>query len=357
MRNVTHTLINLIKENTDISVAASRYFMKFISKCLTSSSIIFDKFLTLVINTLVPIGKLNTTLSEECLKILNYLIVDNSDVLYNTIGKLDPFPNHENFRHINDVWSKIKYGNDRFNLQQEITHFLNAGELMESHFRYEGLKKLKILLSENKSELVELYVKLQDSRGFSNDCVKSILHQLIYMLVKLTNSDDKSISTEAARCLGELGPADLTTMVLRPEKNVNEHLKKPLELISRKVIILLSKYIVDRDVKVTNASIKALKAVLSSKEGRAVVKNHEQCCDLDLDNIAPFLSIRSSKDSIHLLVNEKEFMCFVDRNEVWCPTFQCTHEKWITGLVSNLLKTFPSNSFIAELIAVCKLKV
>lgn len=357
--------MNLIKINTsnncEIAVAACRYYKKFVATSLQFCNDIFEKFLTLVISTVVPIAKLNLKISEECINLLNFLIVENSNLLYNTIGKLDPFPIEEKFEAIRELYIKIKYGNDTFTLEQEIVHFLNAGNLMDVGCRSEGLKHLKLQLSNKKTELIKLYARLHHIRGFSEECQESILHQLICMLVKLTTSSDQVISLEAARCLGELGPADLTTTVLKPEKNIINGVKNPFELIAGQTITLLSKYIVDPDVHVMIIATKALVAVLSSKEGKLVTHSHYQpdfgCGPLNMDYIRPFLSLSQSKTEVKWAINEQLFSALIDNSEVWCPTLSTLHSDWIKGLVCSILQTFPKQNFLTQLIPICKMKV
>lgn len=48
-------------------------------------------------------------------------------------------------------------------------------------------------LSEKKAELAGLYKELQDTRGFSEDCERSILHQLICFLVKIISRSDSKV--------------------------------------------------------------------------------------------------------------------------------------------------------------------
>lgn len=56
---------------------------------------------------------------------------------------------------------------------------------------------------------------MKNIRGFSEDCDDSLLHKLINSLLIFVNSVDENKKIEAVKCLGELGPSDLTTMVLR----------------------------------------------------------------------------------------------------------------------------------------------
>lgn len=363
IRNIIYTLMDIIKENNnefnnEISIAASKYFKRFSEKCLPYCNDVFENFLTLIISTFVPIAKVDTALGLESIAILNFLIVENSSLLYSAIGKLDPFPNTSQFEAIQEIYNKIKYGNDKFTLRQEITHFLEAGKLFSASCRLEGLIFLKNQLR-NKAELSKLYAELHDMEGYSEDCEESILHQLICMLVQLASSSDSDIRLEAARCLGELGPADLTTMVLKPEKKLKADIENPFELITGQAITLLSEYLVDSDIQVIVEATKALKIVLSSKEGKLVTKSHFiddfGCGKLDLNYIMPFLTIKKSSD-VKLTINDEYFERLVNDSELWLPTSNTSHSDWIVKLVCNILQTFPKNCFLGCFIPVCKVK-
>lgn len=92
------------------------------------------------------------------------------------------------------VYKSIKYKNGNFNLEQEIEHFIKAGQALKPHHcRLEGLKHLRLLLAGNKIELKQLYENLKNMRGFSEDCKNSIIHQLVYMLMKLSCLGDKDV--------------------------------------------------------------------------------------------------------------------------------------------------------------------
>jgi serine-protein kinase ATM len=74
-------------------------------------------------------------------------------------------------------------------------------------------------LAKNKDDLIILYENLKNIRGFSEDCENSVIHKLINTLVLHTQSKDMQRSLEAAKCLGEIGPANLQTIVIREENN------------------------------------------------------------------------------------------------------------------------------------------
>ncbi|GLV35047.1 telomere fusion [Carabus blaptoides fortunei] len=363
IRSITYNLINLIKlyNNNEVllSIVACKYFKIFCEKCLPFCATIFEKLMVLIISTLVPIAKLDTQLGDECLKVLNFLIVDNSKYLYNSIGSLDPFPQDAKFDKIQQIYEKIKYGNDSFTLEQEIVHFLNASGGLDMTDRTEGLQHLKIQLSTKKSELAKLYADLHKLRGFCGDCEESILHQLICMLVKLTSSFNSRVSLEAARCLGELGPADLTTLVLKPERSIIEEGIHPIELVVGQIVVLLSQYLVHHDIDVAKVASDALYAVLSSKEGWAVTGSATNygCGLIEKSYILPFIPSKKPTADSFININEHTFRTYLDRNDLWCPTDQCTHADWITILVSELLQIFPAQCFLRELIPMCRIKV
>lgn len=72
-------------------------------------------------------------------------------------------------------------------------------------------------LSTKKTELQEIFQSIYDVQEFSEDCEKSIMHRLINSLLQIVQSVDAEKAMMAARCLGELGPSDLGTTVLKTD--------------------------------------------------------------------------------------------------------------------------------------------
>lgn len=194
IRSIITSLISVIQLNfhhaeTEIlSIAACYYFKIFVTNSLPFNSNFFEELLMIVVSSLVPIAKLTSKVSTECIDILRLLIVSNSKHLYSGISALDPFPTditNQKFAEIQATYEKTKYGNEIFTLQQEIRHFLRVGYVLDLCDRTEGLRHLRKELSRKKTELLELYTKLN---GFRGNHEPSILHQLICMLVHLTKS-------------------------------------------------------------------------------------------------------------------------------------------------------------------------
>lgn len=76
-------------------------------------------------------------------------------------------------------------------------------------------------LSTKKKELQKLFQSIYDVHGFSEDCEKSIIHRLINSLLQIVQGVDNEKAMMATRCLGELGPSDLGTIVLQSDIDSN----------------------------------------------------------------------------------------------------------------------------------------
>ena len=82
------------------------------------------------------------------------------------------------------------------------------------------------------SGLVE---NLKATRGLSEDSADSVLHRLIGRLSEVASSSSEAggrmsaMAASAARCLGEIGPCDLHTLVLQPAEAVRARAKNPFQ--------------------------------------------------------------------------------------------------------------------------------
>jgi len=90
------------------------------------------------------------------------------------------------------------------------------------------------------------------------------------------------IRLEASRCLGELGPADLTTMILKPEKSQefqgNEFQNNPILMFTFHVLRAAVDCLVDESISVVEAASAALYKILASWEGQQVIGNIFMFC-------------------------------------------------------------------------------
>lgn len=68
-----------------------------------------------------------------------------------------------------------------------------------------------------------MYKTHQDTVAVSGDYENGTLHRLLMALLSAIQSSDPEKSMEAARCLGELGPSNLATIVLKPGSQLNTY--------------------------------------------------------------------------------------------------------------------------------------
>jgi hypothetical protein len=77
--------------------------------------------------------------------------------------------------------------------------------------------------------------------------------------------------------LGELGPADLTTMILKPEKchelQADEFKDSSVLMCTAHIVRTAVDYLVDENISVVEAASAVLYKILESKEGQQVIGN------------------------------------------------------------------------------------
>ncbi|XP_047109240.1 serine-protein kinase ATM-like [Schistocerca piceifrons] len=362
IREVIHQLINIVrqgyKQNQGVlSIAACNCLLHFLDKCLPVKALIVEKFLGMCTSVLVPVVKSDGYVAAEACRLLEFIIVKNAECLSSGIRLLGPFPAQPKFNEIQKVYQRTVYGGKQYTLEEEIKYFLEAE--MYSSCHVERLKHLYLQLSTRKTELRDLYLSLKNLRGFSEDCEESILHRLLCVLVGLTSAEDKEVQLGASRCLGEIGPSDLATLVLQPEKETDENIvltEDIVVLLIGSVLKKLSVALVDENINVVKETSSALYTMLASKEARIFLES-EASRSLNQDYIMPFINHKKSRHDISLDVDTELFRKLVDCRDTWTPG-RSTHEKWITNLVCSILQTFDAEkNFLPHLIPVCRVKV
>ncbi|KAK0178060.1 hypothetical protein PV328_002041 [Microctonus aethiopoides] len=365
VRDVCYTLTHLIQNETNsVSTIAAKYLFQFIEKTLSSRSEEISDILNFLVKKLISIIQSNKMDNTTLQEILKFLIVDSTEILTEAIRKLDALPTHSLFDEIRCIHESLKNTSNNDNsLRNEIEHFLNTGsDVNTMECSFEGLLHLKQILFERKLELNEMYRDLEKLRGFAEDCTSSILHKLIYRLVKLTEHLDSNISLEAAQCLGELGPADLTTMILHREKSFCSITKRDqYELIlTYRIAVQLADFIVGSDDNLRQASSNALCEICASCWGREILtkkylQNFEDSGkQMLLEYIQPFLSNGKLKIRTILFDNDNYLKCFDRCNEIWCGDKVDCYTTWITNITCSILDCMV-NFYSSCLKPICKL--
>lgn len=367
VRDICNTLVQLMNESSDlICQAACCYLYHFLKRMLPNRNREFQQNLRLIMTAIIPVVKADR-ISHAC-DVMNFLIVKQNDVLGDAIERLDSFPDDEVFQEVREIHTKLSYKmKQKQCLENEIQDFLNIRGESTDNCSVDEIEHLTEQLSKNKTGLKELYQRLRSVQRFSEDCVSSILHQLICALVRLSTSSNHDVSLSAVKSLGELGPADLSTMILQPDKvHTRKPLLDPMLAFTYKVLILLSNFLVHPNVELFTASSETLYIVMSSYWGKkiSIEKNMNDLRNqidasqelLQIEYIRPFVS-KSNRKNETVAIDKIKFIKWCDENaEIWTGKLNSSHSDWITDIICQILDCF-SGSYLNNLIPVCRANV
>ncbi|KAF3429996.1 hypothetical protein E2986_08147 [Frieseomelitta varia] len=363
IKDVGYNLLHIIKLHDSIlRKLACKYFYEFVTHILHVRSEQIKEILNFTVMTLTPIAQ--TEKMPITLEILKFLIIDQKEILCDAIEKLNSFPNVPIFLEIRKVHNDLKYkANKIYSLEQEIQHFLCTVADRDIHYSIEDITHLQIQLSTRKEELRELYDKLETFHGFSEDCTLSILHQLIYKLIKLTASSDINVSIEAVKCLGELGPTDLTSMIYFEKSHVKES-SDLIEILSYKIITIMVQFLFQSDIEFRKISADILHVIFSSSWGQKLLNTkymehlktvlNESQSILPLCYIQPFINNKHSKMSNIGVNYTKVYDIITPDNIIWTIQSDGSYTTWIVELTCSVLKCF-TGFYSENLIPICTL--
>ncbi|KAG4079703.1 hypothetical protein HA402_009089 [Bradysia odoriphaga] len=275
LRDIVYFIGNILI-GADVAVklklAACRYLRMFASQILPSCAPIFIKFLNFAVSSLIPLVQHNDRLlSASALECIKFLVMEQTDVLASEIALLDNFPDGDEFSQLRRVHSDIKYAGRSFSLTDEIDYFLKV-----DYRKIEGLASLKEQLSSKKNELIDMYNQLQHVHGFAEDCEKSLIHRLVFTLLQFVQGPDEAKAIEAAKCLGELGPSDLSSIVLQPDHQRHTYqfastFDKATEDLCTAAFTELNRLLLHPDAKVLKAASSSLIFLLKSEIGKKLL--------------------------------------------------------------------------------------
>jgi hypothetical protein len=177
-----------------------------------------------VVNGLVSAASKHPDLIEAAKKPLDFLLKTYKEDYTECIVMLPPFPSEiQAFEEYREIYAELKYGermkqgsaSGDWPLHKELRSFLTEIEQSGSgRCSKERLEVLRELLSKRKRDL-EKMVRSLDGKRFSDECAGDTLHCIIKVLLDVVKgSDDEGAVIDASRCLGEIGPVDLSVMVL-----------------------------------------------------------------------------------------------------------------------------------------------
>lgn len=356
VRELTYTFFNLVNEYKDIPILIQitcKLFIKFLRRITPKLGNVTKKFFLVIVSRLKNLALDSEQLSKLCVDMLEFLMIEHKNLFLEEIQKLDSIPEAEAFQKLFAVHHIVKYQNRDVTLKDEILQFLEFGKTVES---VSSLKHLRKLLEQSKDDLRLYFTELRQTRGFTEDCKDSHLHKMICTLTTLINSKNKEVSTEAMRCLGAIGPANLATLVLQPENAILNPDKTPLELLIGVAISFFSRYLIDPNVLVQEKTTSALIEIFNTNVGPTLLGLDFGFGTIDTLLLNSCFPKSSQKTFLKATIDITKFMESVNQEILWNPRHN-SHEKWITDLVCTFLDNFQEKELFGSFVRICKLKV
>lgn len=398
IRDICYVLIRIIKNNSEFDELRKNAIV-YSKECLGHLIMfpeIMKKHFTPIVSTLINIIiEENNSLTSVSFDLLKYLFHDHIEIFQEVIKSMDNLPEHHLLLELSEIQSKLKKVDNEVSLKKEIQNFIDNGYTnKDCSSKIDTLKNLKLYLFSQKKQLKNLYKDLNKLNGFSEDCENSLVHQLVSLLVDLCHSKDKNVSEnlfiialvelfctfqvsmEALKCLGELGPSDLMTLIVKPEKNFSFESSTPQEFFTGQVISLLYMYLIDDNIQLLSPSIDVLSNALNTTEGRKALGKLKSAVEIEIqyffslesgtdygygllskEYLIPFFTEKKPKFfSTSLKKNMELLISQINLNHLWCPNEPVEYDEWLKNLLCNILQTV-SDCYIFQLIPICKLKV
>ncbi|XP_041786934.1 serine/threonine-protein kinase ATM-like [Anopheles merus] len=258
VRDVVYFLCNLLSSFPALRLATLNSFGRFLEHVVASSDAceLLSEHLHFIVSSLLEVENVDpaSEISQKSLTLLRFLILQHSAAFAGAIGKLNYLPKDERFDQLRLAISRQKtIGHENVLPREEIAALIELPNL-----RYEDLAALKIVLTTKKKDLKLLCDELSEQSASSGANGESVLHRLVYTLLEVVRSSpfDKR-SMEALRCLSEIGPIDLGTMLLKSDAEMIAYdtINNSKEAIERCAAVLLSELnelITNRNVPVAN---------------------------------------------------------------------------------------------------------
>ena len=272
--------------------------------------------------------------------IVDYCCQNNPGI----ISQMGPFPDLPELQNINEVITALNLP------KPKLSDVLKTFTFQEQDGP-EDLANLCKALKAGKKDLNDMLNNLKNSKGRSEDAETSVLHSLICKLIDLTGycKSNPEIAKSAAKCLGELGPLQLATAVLKPSSVVKVSVgEDPLVCFLPQMVKLFLKSLNHADNQHVDGATRALKSLLSfSGLKRMNLKSFFGTETFAL--VFPFIdAIKCDKNELDC----EAFSQLVDDEDLW--TRGSCHREWVVRIVTALLKSFTKGSAFRSCADICK---
>jgi len=309
---------------------------------------------------ITPLAQSSTesSLSWLAIDILEFLLIEHHEDLKDVIGQLSPFPNLPKFVGLNKI---IEEHRQTLSLEEHFKTFVWMADQLEQNMPIESLEELTRLLSERKEELKSLYGRLEES-GIGSG---SALHHLICCLIRLTRTKSNALLEAVASALGELGPADLTTLILQPDVltldgdsplgKMDYHSRNlPILQLGMVVFPPIVRYLYSAEsVSLISSAVQVMREASSDAHGQQfyALAKHYNWPSFEL--LLPFKTTIQKADAKAIILDSIYFKDNVDDVTLW----KCSgsHSSWLIRLTCALIQSF-APCFYTILLPVCRLE-
>ncbi|XP_051534451.1 serine-protein kinase ATM isoform X2 [Myxocyprinus asiaticus] len=301
-----------------------------------------ESHLQVIVGTLTAQVTEQSAISQKVLSLLRFLVMENPEnrMLRKSIPLLEPFPDRPAFRELRAAQHALKYTAGAFTLTQEIEHFLSVTSCDSLPLaRLEGLKDLRRQLHSHKEQIGQL---LRECHADPASCVlvKLVLNLLQLCKIAANHPGGRDILEAVGRCLGELGPVNLSTIALHHGKDqlyakaAHLFLDVPLQWI---FIILncMDNALTHHSIVVRQAAGMCLKDILATQSGLEFGEIYKSTRDPMLAYLNPFRSAKRRERTMTVEVSSES------RDRLDCPDLWLVqpggHKDWLKNLCMALL--------------------
>lgn len=301
-----------------------------------------ESHLQVIVGTLTAQVTEQTTISQQVLSLLKFLVIENPDNTYlrRAIPLLEPFPDQPAFAELRSAQHALKYSSGAFTLRQEIEHFLSMTSCDSLPLtRMEGLKDLKRQLHTHKQQIEQLLKECHADPAHSV-LVKLVLNLLQLCKLAANHPGGRDILEAVGGCLGELGPVDLSTIALHHGKDQMYTQATSLypNVLHQWVSIILScmnNALTNQSISVRQAAAACLKDILATSSGLDFWEVHKSQRDPMLLYLSPFRSAKKKEKTVRPEVTSAS-RDRVDSSELWSVQ-PGKHKEWLRNLCMALL--------------------
>uniref|UniRef100_A0AAR2J5U2 non-specific serine/threonine protein kinase n=1 Tax=Pygocentrus nattereri TaxID=42514 RepID=A0AAR2J5U2_PYGNA len=349
LRDVIYTLIHHINSRSAHTDEVSTRSLALCCDLLTTvcqTAIHFcddalETHLQVIVGTLTALVTQQSAISQQVLRLLKFLVIDNPDNRYlrRAIPLLEPFPDQPAFRELRAAQHALKYSSGAFSLRQEVEHFLSVTSCDSLPLtRLEGLKDLKRQLHTLKQQIEQL---LKESDPAGSVLVKLVLNLLQLCKLAANHPGGRDILEAVGGCLGVLGPVDLSTIALHHGKDQIYSQAAALcpDALSQWIFIILSCMNNALTISVRQAAAVCLKDVLATQSGLDFWEMYKSQGDPMLLYLSPFRSAKRKASALEQTVKSEVAPASRDRLDsvdLWLVQ-PGRHKDWLRNLCIALL--------------------